>query len=118
MTTTTNTTSIVGYTYQPPSEAAIKENARFITEFMDIKVKYVDLSRFQTEKSFWMIDHDSKPVDNHHYSSPTSFRSKEDCLEGFISSIRYHESFDWIMSVVKKIESLTPNPNSTYQQPL
>ncbi len=90
-TNTTNTFSLAEY--PPPDEITIKENARYITEFMDIKVKHIDLARFNNEKSFWMIDHDSKPVDSVYFNYTTSFKSKEDCLESFIYHTRYHESF-------------------------
>lgn len=115
--TTTTTTPLLNYSYQAPNELEIKENSRYITEFMDIKVKYIDLSHFLNERSFWMIDHNSKPVDSPYFNYPTSFSSKEDCLEAFIKCTRYHQSFDWLMTVVSKIESLIPNPNATYQQP-
>jgi len=109
-TSSTNTTLNYPMEFESPSEATIKENARYITEFMEIKVKFIDFSHVFGQRSFWMIDHDSKPVDNRYFDCPVSFTSEEDCLESFIHSSRYHESFDWLMTVVDKIESMPPLP--------
>ncbi len=76
-----------------------------ITKFMGVRVVFVNLKHLN-ERSFWMIDHDSKPVPDLYFDYPISFESEEKCFEYYNKDARYATSFEWLMPVIDKIESL------------
>jgi len=81
------------------------ETNSLITKFMDVKVVFVNLKHLN-DRSFWMIDHDSKPVFDLYFDYSISFESEENCYQYYNERARYAESWEWLMPVIDKIESL------------
>jgi len=76
----------------------ITEGNKLIADFMGVKetVAYYDNYGQQTPCYY---------TDNNLYRSPT-FGSPNKSLKNFLGASKYHESWDWLMPVVEKIEAM------------
>ena len=76
----------------------ITEEDKLFAEFMDVKevTTYYDSYGQQTPCYY---------TDNDLYRTPT-FGHPGNSFNNFIDAAKYHESWDWLMPVVEKIESL------------
>lgn len=83
----------------------MNKNNKALGLFMGLGIKFIDLKSI-TQPSFWMV------VGNYPYETTqsrgmiTSFHSEEGAWSAFEEQSKYHVSYDWIMQVIDKIESL------------